>query len=93
MLDHPSSNSPQRAYILCESMRNKPCNRLSHDLGLIIDTLDRDEDFPERLRVHNIQLPFSSKSRAVLNKLRRQAIVGRKSGEQEDHAERVVDIS
>ena len=62
------------------------------DLGLIIYTLDGKEDFPKSMCMHDIQLPFCCKACTVLNEVWGNLRVRRKGGEEEDHAERVVDV-
>ena len=71
----------------------QPSDRLVENLRLIVHALDREENFPECMGVHDVQLPFRREPGTVLSAGRGDLGVDRKGGEEKDHAEGVVDIS
>lgn len=76
-----------------ELIGNQPSDSLVEYLRLVVYTLDREEDFAKRMRMHDIQLPFRCQPCTVLNEGRGDFRVGGEGGEEEDHAKSIVYVA
>ena len=80
-------------HVLRELVRDQPRYRLVHNLSLVIDALDRQESFPQAFRVHHVELPLGCQTRAVFDEGRRNLCGRGKGGEEEGHAQGIVNVA
>mmetsp|Transcript_2800 Transcript_2800/g.10397 ORF Transcript_2800/g.10397 Transcript_2800/m.10397 type:complete len:249 (-) Transcript_2800:154-900(-) len=75
-------------------VRDQPRHRLAADLGLVVESLDRDEDLFEAARSHYVGLPLQAELPGVVDAVHRNlvALAGRQGGEQVDDTKGVVDV-
>jgi hypothetical protein len=81
-----------KTHSLSELIWHDPCDSLIINLGLIIYSLDGEENLPKGFRLHNVELPFRSELGAVLDERGRNSIVRRQGCKHERHTQGVVNV-
>lgn len=79
--------------MLSKLVRNNPSNSLTLDICLIVDTLDREENFAQAARLHDICLELCNKLLAVLDNSSLDFVISRHVGKEEEHRKGVVKIT